>query len=307
MDTERTDEVAALLTEGERAAFHGPPATAIEVLQRAAAEALAAGRAPEARAATWLLGVSCHAAGQYGTGIELLTPLVDAGEEPGASAHTRLFASLAAAAVAAAYRALGRHAEARAADEHAGELADAQPEALFDASLGLASDAIGLSEAPAAQRHLADAEALAATRDDWWRQRVRAGWVRAELALLAGDPAAAASAASAAVTAAEQARAPRHVAKGLLFLGVAQLHEVGDAAAGTLRRAATLAEGVGSLPVSWPARALLATLLAGQDPSAAEECARAARAAVQSIAADLPPALRADWLARPEVASVLSG
>jgi hypothetical protein len=102
---------------------------------------------------------------------------------------------------------------------------------------------------------------------------------------------------------AEGALAPRHVAKGLLFLGVAQVQAGDEEAPTTLRRAATLAESLEALPLVWPARAVLGALLGDDDPESARSLA-AARSAVLGIAADLPPGVRDSWLARPDVAAL---
>lgn len=264
--------------------------------------ARAQGQAAEATAAGWLTGVALSAAGRYGSALQVLDPLVAAGDDSGAGAETRLFAALSAATAASVHRALGRHAEATAYDTGALGLADDRPEAVFDALLGLASDAVGLAQLDEATARLAAAADLVGDREEWWRQRVRLDWVRAEVALLAGRADDADEAAGEAVGRAEQARAPRHVAKGLLFQGVARLEAGSPATVDTLRRAATLAEGLGALPVSWPARALLGALL-GDDPEAATSFA-AARDAVATIAENLPPDLRRQWLARPDVAAL---
>jgi hypothetical protein len=113
-------------------------------------------------------------------------------------------------------------------------------------------------------------------------------------------------AASGAVDLAEQAGAPRHVAKGLLFLGVAQV-EAGrpDEAAGVLRRAGLLAESLGTLPLQWPVRAVLGALLAADEPDESARALASARGAVTAIADDLPEPLRAEWLSRPDVEALL--
>jgi hypothetical protein len=131
--------------------------------------------------------------------------------------------------------------------------------------------------------------------------------VRAEVALLRGAPGDAVAAASEAVDLAEQSGAPRHVAKGLLFLGVAQVEagHPGDAV-GALRRGALLAESLGTLPLLWPIRALLGALLADSAPDQSASHLAAARAAAEAIAADLPDDLREQWLARPDVAALLA-
>jgi hypothetical protein len=301
-------DLATLLASGERAVFHGPPAAAVADLERAVVLAQREGRRAEVTAAAWLLGVALSAAGRYGGGLRVLTPLLDAGSPAEAAPETRLFAALAAATAASVHRGLGRHEAARELDNRGLALAEGMTEAVFDATLGLATDAVGLGDLELARRHLAEAEALVAAHDEeWWRQRVRFDWARAEVALLADEPTEAVSASSASVERAEQARAPRHVAKGLLFQGVSELQAGSPDAAGTLRRAATLAEGLAALPVVWQARALLGALVAG---SAAEESARslaAARSAVLVIAADLSPELREEWLDRPNVSALLEG
>jgi hypothetical protein len=238
----------------------------------------------------------------------VLSPLVDAGGAAESSPETRLFAALAAATAASIHRGLGRHQPARDLDTRGLGLAEGSAEATFDAELGLASDAVGLGEEAEARTRLGAAEDLLAGHDDdWWRQRVRFDWCRAEVALLTDQPPEAVAAAAAAVERAERSRAPRHVAKGLLFQGVAELQAGSPDATATLRRAATLAEGLAALPLVWQARALLGALLAG---SATEESARslaAARSAVLSMAGDLPPDLRAEWLDRPNVSALLEG
>ena len=298
-------DLPSLLATGERAAFHGPPASAVESLTQAATQARAENRAAEATAAGWLLGVALSASGRYGSALAVLDPLIGAAAAPGAAAESRLFGSLAAATAASVHRGLGRHRDARAYDENGLALADEQAEALFDCRLGLASDAVGLGDGAEAARCLREAASLVHDRDEWWRQRVRLDWVRAEVALLEERAPDAIAAAAAAVAHAESARAPRHVAKGLLFQGVAQLEAGHAEATDTLRRAATLAESLGALPVTWPARALLAALLAERAPQQSRASLESARAAVRAIAEDLPPALRAEWLARPDIEALI--
>ena len=130
--------------------------------------------------------------------------------------------------------------------------------------------------------------------------------MRAEVALLQGRAEEAAESAHASVDLAEQSGAPRHVAKGLLFLGVAQV-EAGHLtdAATVLRRAGLLAESLGTLPLQWPARAVLGALLADDAPAESERALAAARRAVTAIADDLPEPLRVEWLGRPDVDALL--
>ena len=143
---------------------------------------------------------------------------------------------------------------------------------------------------------------------------MRLGWAEAEVQLLDGQVDEAVDTALQAVERAEQARAPRHVAKGLLILGIAQVSggsgsdpEHDNDPAATLRRAATLAESLGTVPLVWPARALLGALVAEDDPAESDKSLAAARSAVLTLAGDLPPGVRADWLARPDVAALLEG
>lgn len=303
-----TADLASLLASGERAAFHGPPTAAVSDLEKAVVTAQREGRRAEVTAAAWLLGVALSAAGRYGAALRVLTPLLEAGEGADSAAETKLFAAFAAATGASIHRGLGRHEAARGLDERGMALAGGQDEAAFDCWIGLASDAVGLHEEEAARAAVAEAEALVAAHDHgWWRQRVQLGWARAEAALLADEPGDAAVAAAASVEEAERARAPRYVAMGLLFQGVAELSNGSPEATATLRRAATLAEGLSALPVVWQARALLGALVAGSAPEESARSLATARSAVLTIAADLPPELREDWLARPNVSALLEG
>ena len=308
-------DLASLLASGEHAAFHGKPAAAVGALEQAVVLAQSQGRAAEMAAAGWLLGVALAAGGRYGGALTVLAPLVESGRAPDAPAERRLFAALSAATIASVHRQLGRHAVARASDLEALALTDGTGEAAFDAVVGLASDAVGLDEPDEASARLEQARALIPGRsDEWWRQRVRLGWAEAEVQLLDGQVDDAVDTALRAVERAEQARAPRHVAKGLLILGIAQVSggsasdssDDGDAAT-TLRRAATLAESLGTVPLVWPARALLGALVAEDDPAESARSLAAARSAVLALAGDLPPGVRAEWLARPDVAALLEG
>lgn len=298
------DELTGLLSSGERAAFHGRPAAGIPPLERARELARGGDREAEATAADWLLGVCLTAAGRYGSALQVLRPLAEhAPQEP----ERRVFAALAAATMASVYRQMGRHAEGREHDSRALDLAEHAAEAQFDAHLGLAADAVGLGDIATAGAELGQAVRLAEGRREWWRQRVRLDWVRAEVDLLGDDADAARGHAESAIALAEHSGAPRHVAKGLLFLGVAQVQSgQNEDAADTLRRSASLAESLGALPLVWPARAVLSALLAGSGPEESQRCLAVARQAVRRIAEDLDPTDREAWLARPDVAAVLT-
>lgn len=298
------DELTELLGAGERAAFHGRPDAGVAPLQRAVELAHGGGREAEATAAAWLLGVCLSAGGHLGAALTVLGPLASSEtDEP----ERRLFTALAAATLASVHRQLGRHPDGRAWDGRALAVAGSAPEAVFDATLGLAADAIGLGEADAARERFAAAGELVEGRTDWWRQRVRLDWVGAELALLTDDPAGALAYAAAAVSRAETSGAPRHVAKGTLFTGVAQL-QLGERAAATasLGRAAGLAESLGAIPLVWPARAMLGALISDTAPAEGARALASAQQAVRTIAADLPGEYAADWLARPDIAALLS-
>lgn len=301
-------DLASLLASGEHAAFHGKPAAAVGALEQAVVLAQSQGRSAEMAAAAWLLGVALGAGGRYGGALTVLSPLVDSGGADDALPESRLFGALASSTIASVHRQLGRHAVAREADLTAVGLADGAAEAAFDAELGLASDAVGLEDLDEALLRVESARALVPERSgEWWRQRVRLAWVEAEIALLEDRTDDAAATALAAVDRAEQARAPRHVAKGLLILGIAHVSGGDDQAAATLRRAATLAESLGTVPLVWPARALLGALVADSDPAESARSLATARSAVLTVAGDLPPGVRAEWLARPDVAALLEG
>jgi hypothetical protein len=220
---------------------------------------------------------------------------------------------LAASTAATVERQLGRAGQARVLDEAASALAGGSDEARFDAIVGLAVDAAGQGRIEAAQTLLGDAESLIGARSDWWRQRVRLDWARAEVATAQDLPDEAYRRASAALTRAEAAGAPRHVAKSLLLMGVAQVGrgELAEAVT-TLRRCVTLADPLGLLPVLRPAWSLLAAL-APAVPEAGEEVARRAlteaRSTIAALADDLPDdepeRLRASWLARDDIAALL--
>jgi len=294
------EELAGLLAAGERAVFRGVPSQGLIPLERA--EALAAGLGDQGRRAraAWLLGVGRTAIGLFG---QALAGLTTAASDPAIPEDLR---SLPASGVGAVQRQLGRHAEARDWDEVARDCAGTSAEAACDAWLGLASDAVGLADAPGSHAALARAEELISDRPLWWRQRIRTDWVRAEIALLADEPAQARAAAERALDAAEAASAPRHVAKSLLFAGVAATAQGQPGAAiDLLSRAAVLAEGLGVRPLAWPSRALLGALQEQMAPEESVRSLEAARTTVRALAEDLPPLLAGEWLARRDLRALL--
>lgn len=295
------EELSGLLAAGERAAFRGVPGQGLLPLERAATLAADAGDDVSRARAEWLLGVCRTATGRYGQALNGLRAVVsDAALAPE-------LRSLPASAAATVQRQLGVHAEARRWDEVALESSGGGVEATCEAWLGLVSDSIGMGEADPARVALGQVEGLATDETQWWRQRIRADWARAELAMLEGEPAQARAAAERALEAAESAGAPRHVAKSLLLAGVAATRQGRpDAAIDLLSRAAVLAEGLGALPLVWHSRALLGALQQQSSPLDATRSLDAARTVVMEVAGDLPAPLERVWLERPDVRALLA-
>jgi hypothetical protein len=316
-----------LLAAGERDALRGTPAAALAPLREALELASAGHQRAEGLAAGWLLGVAFGACGRYGEAFDVLGPLTAAlgiddlaGVRPGAGAYTEsapldasttLFGAFSAATAASLHRQLGRHLVAQPLDlagwSATTALGAAADEARIDCGIGLAADAVGLGESDEAKRWAQEArEIIEARSEPGWRPEVRLRWVESEIALLDDDPYAAVEKAQEALHVAERARAPRHVAKSVLFQGVAQATAGDEAAVATLRRASALAESLAALPLVWPARAMLGALLGGaSDPEGARSLAAASKA-VREIAAGLPAVLHDAWLARPDVAALLA-
>jgi tetratricopeptide (TPR) repeat protein len=305
------EDLAALLVAGERAAFHGRPASGVEPLRRAVAAASEAGLGEEAAGAGWLLGVCLVSAGRYGEALDALGPVAEPSPNPEAAEvgpGREVVAALADATLASVHRQLGRHEHAREHDQRGLGRAAGSAEATFDCRLGLAADAVGLGDAEVAATEIEQAAALVEGRAEWWRQRVRLGWLTAEFGLLTDSAADSVTAAHDAVELAERSGAPRHVAKGLLFLGVSLIESDRlDDALTALRRGALLAESLGCVPLQWPTRAMLGALLAERDPAESERCLTAARAAIGILSDSLPAHLREQWRARPDVSALLDG
>ena len=268
------------MTRVEHELFHVSPARALSQL-----------RADEGPRSRWLLGAALGALGRYGEARKALSGCLDGP-----------YASLAASTLASHYRQLGRHDEAPGWDQRALDLAGEDPEAIWDARIGLAADAVGAGDLAAARARLAAAACCgpAERHAGHWRRCVRNGWVAIEVALLGGDPSEACRLAEAALAVAENAAAPRHVAKCLLFLGASR-HVAGDADAGaTLHRASAAAGDVGALPLRWVAEYLLS-----QRENPEFHLARSA-AAVRKIASGLPDDDRRRWLDRVDIAGIVA-
>jgi hypothetical protein len=97
------------------------------------------------------------------------------------------------------------------------------------------------------------------------------------------------------------------VAKSLLFLGVAQLQLGMAEGPQSLRRAATLAEGLGALPLVWPSRALLGALVMERGRGGERRQPRCRTVRRTHDRGNLPADLRDTWLARPDLAALLEG
>jgi len=291
---------------GERAAFHSAPLDGVHVLR-----GLLRHR-PAARLAWWL-GVCLGASGRYGDAIEVLTPLAHPEQTRALPPDDACVASLASSTLGSLYRQLRRYDEARILDGQAVELVAALPPgvALVDARLGLAADAVGQGDLSRAQVELATAIRSLPSGSGGWRVRARAGWVRAEVALLQGDAPTALIAARESVRLARAARAPRHEAKGLLFAAVAaaaspsradRRGEAVDVALDSMR----LSVRLGAWPLVWPAAIVLSDLPeAAQRMSGPEEALALGVHATDVISAALPGPLAAEWRAGADVQRLL--
>jgi hypothetical protein len=231
---------------------------------------------PELR---WLTAVALGGQGHYAAAATVLACLAADPRVPvRVAAH-------AAVTRAAHLRQLGGHAAARAYDAHGLRLATAAlragapgprgvtpielgtaargrtrddgldaAAARLDALVGLAADAVGLGD-PTTCRRLLDVVGEGLDGHPSWRPAVRAGWVRAELALIQGHAGDAVVPAEAALAAATRAGSVRHVLKSRIVLVVARgAAGVLDPAEGAADLDAIGAECAryGLLPLRWP-------------------------------------------------------
>jgi hypothetical protein len=213
--------------------------------------------------ARWLHAVELGGRGRYAAAAAVLGRLL---ADP---AVPRVVAAHAAVALASHRRQQGGHAAARVLDARALALAAAAPDdgdprpdgtdvlgAVVDALVGLAADAVGLGDAAGAVRLL---DAAADRRHPGWRPAVRAGWVRAELALLTGRAGDAVAPAEEALRSARAAGSPRHVLKSRLVRAVVEAVHHPDAVV-LAELDALVADAVPRWPpLVWPAQ------LAGAD------------------------------------------
>jgi hypothetical protein len=205
----------------------------------------------------WLRAVAAGGQGRYGSACSDLVTLLrsaPAGSLPALAHSTR----------GSFLRQLGWHALARGWDGRALALAGDDPEARADALIGLAADALGTGRLVASAKLLNQVDRILA-ESPGQRLSVRRAWVGAELAMAAGDGAAAVRQAEVAV---ELARAPvwppaarrsaRHQAKSDVVLAAALC------SAGAVDRARTVADGalaltgrLGLIPLRWAVACLL--------------------------------------------------
>lgn len=199
----------------------------------------------------WLRAVAAGGQGRYGSALAELAALYR--QPPGP------LASLAHSTRASFLRQLGWHDAARGWDGRAAALAGDDPEALADALIGLAADALGVGRFAASQRAL-DRVAEVLPDAEPARLPVRFAWVSAELAMARGDGAAAVRHAETGVGVAAALGSTRHAVKSDVVLAAA-LCCSGDLEAS--RRVADAAlqatERHGLIPLRWA----LASLLAG--------------------------------------------
>lgn len=297
-----SEEVTELADLGERDAFHGSPAAGIEPLLRTVALARANTDLAVLLRSEWLLGICYGASGDYARALEVLEPQI-ATEVGGRRYRSQGLASATAASI---YRQVAEHERAEEFDKFALLISDGDPDVEFDAKLGLVADAIGVGDAALAKSRLKEAE-RAGLEAPGWRTDVRLGWVRCELGLLTGDCAAAVAAAVEAVDIARKAKAPRHRAKGLMFLGVSHLTWAdskkisgGKRKTGVnkLRESVAIADEIGAIPLVWPVRLILASEGSGlKDKERAAE-QRKAKRAIRTMASGMSGQMAEKWLGK---------
>ncbi len=227
----------------------------------------------------WLRAVGAGGQGRYGSARNDLATLLR-------SAPADRLASLAHSTQASFLRQLGWHRLARGWDGRALALAGADPEAAADALIGLAADALGVGRLAAAATLLSRAEPIVAQAPQY-RLLVRRAWVAAELAMVAGDGAAAVRNAEVAVelaaTTVDGSVSARHCAKSDVVLAAALC------SAGAVDRARTVGEvtleltgRLGLVPLRWAVACLLVDLVDTGSPTRPitelcdirDECAR---------------------------------
>jgi hypothetical protein len=230
----------------------------------------------------WLRAVGAGGQGRYGSARNDVARLLR-------SAPGDRLASLAHSTQASFLRQLGWHRLARGWDGRALALAGADPEAAADALIGLAADALGVGRLAAAATLLSRAEPIVAEAPQH-RLSVRRAWVAAELAMAAGEGAAAVRNAEVAVELAaitvDGSVSARHCAKSDMVLAAALC------SAGAVDRARAVGEvtleltgRLGLVPLRWAVASLLVDLIDTGSPTRQiaelrdirDECARQVR------------------------------
>lgn len=198
----------------------------------------------------WHRAVAAAGQGYYGVALTELDDVTRA--RPGAA-----LLSLALSTRASLLRQLGRHRQARGFDGRALGAADHDPQAVVDALVGLAADALGVGRLAVSARLLQRAHEL----PDTPRQTVRRQWVAAELAMAGGAGATALAHAERAVAAADTLGSLRHRVKSQVVLAAALC------CAGELQRSRHVADAAfavtaqfGLVPLHWALGCLLADI-----------------------------------------------
>jgi hypothetical protein len=199
----------------------------------------------------WLRAVTAGGQGRYATAFTELDRLARThGAGP--------LGSLALSTRASFLRQLGGHASAREWDGRALARAGGHPDAVADAVIGLAADALGVGRFALSQCLLGRArEHVAAATSP--RLAIRFSWVSAELAMATGDGAAAVTHAEHAATLAAAWVSVRHAVKSDVVLAAA------CCCAGDLERSRHIADAAvrttsdhGLVPLTWALACLLA-------------------------------------------------
>jgi hypothetical protein len=211
----------------------------------------------------WLRAVGAGGQGRYGSARKDIATLL--GSAPGG----RLM-SLAHSTQASFLRQLGSHRLARGWDGRALRVAGGDPEAVADALIGLAADALGIGRLAAAATLLNRSTPIVAEARQH-RLSVRRAWVAAELAMVSGDGAAAVRnaelAAELAAVTVDGTIWARHRAKSDVVLAAALC------SAGAVDRARVLGEAtleltgrLGLVPLRWAVACLLVDIGASTRP-----------------------------------------
>lgn len=202
----------------------------------------------------WLRAVAAGGQGRYGSAradLGRLRQAVTAGP----------ILSLAHSTQGSFLRQLGGHAAARHWDGPAFRLAYDSAEAMVDALLGLAADALGLRRLAASQALLARADRVLGNSDPPARLSLRRHWVAAELAMAGGDGAGAVRLAQQAAELAGDFVSARHQAKTAVVQAAAwcSAGEI-DRARSVADEALDLTGRLGLIPLRWAVASLLADI-----------------------------------------------